>query len=270
MPARWSSAVVPLLARHDGACPQGCRHALEHALITAPEARDPALVARLDAVAGRVLKGDAAMKVARPADAHDLAAGRRPTRRHHRPDAAAARRWTDRASRALDDAARAIRDMQVRGAPLIGVDRRLRRGAGAGRRSVRRGARSGGRDPCWRPGRPRSTCLGARRDARRLLAGLSAAERRRRRLRGEPAQSPRKTSRSTARIGEHGVGADRAGGRRKGRRARRDADPLQRRLARARRLGHGDWRRSTSPRTMRHRRSMSGSTRRGRATRAPR
>ncbi len=33
-----------------------CRSALEYALITAPEARDPAKVAQLDAVAGRVLK----------------------------------------------------------------------------------------------------------------------------------------------------------------------------------------------------------------------
>ena len=32
-----------------------CRHALDHALITAPEARDPAVVDRLRAVAGRVL-----------------------------------------------------------------------------------------------------------------------------------------------------------------------------------------------------------------------
>lgn len=50
-------AVVPLLAEHSGPCRQGCDHALEHALITAPEARNPALLARLDAVAGRVLKG---------------------------------------------------------------------------------------------------------------------------------------------------------------------------------------------------------------------
>ena len=35
------------------ACP--CRSALEHALITAPEARDPEMVKRLDAVAGRLL-----------------------------------------------------------------------------------------------------------------------------------------------------------------------------------------------------------------------
>jgi 5'-methylthioadenosine phosphorylase len=48
--------VVPLLAAHRGPCRQGCDHALEHALITAPEQRDPAMLARLDAVAGRVLK----------------------------------------------------------------------------------------------------------------------------------------------------------------------------------------------------------------------
>jgi 5'-methylthioadenosine phosphorylase len=50
-------AIVPLLARHPGPCRQGCDRALETALITAPERRDPALLARLDAVAGRVLKG---------------------------------------------------------------------------------------------------------------------------------------------------------------------------------------------------------------------
>jgi len=49
-------SVVPLLAGHDGPCRQGCQHALDHALITAPAARDKAFVARLDAVAGRVLK----------------------------------------------------------------------------------------------------------------------------------------------------------------------------------------------------------------------
>jgi 5'-methylthioadenosine phosphorylase len=47
--------VVPLIARRREPCRQGCQHALEHALITAPERRDPALLARLDAVAGRVL-----------------------------------------------------------------------------------------------------------------------------------------------------------------------------------------------------------------------
>jgi len=38
-------------------CPIGSDRALEVALITAPEARDPTLIAKLDAVAGRVLKG---------------------------------------------------------------------------------------------------------------------------------------------------------------------------------------------------------------------
>ncbi len=36
-------------------CPHGCDRALEFAVMTAPEARDPALLAKLDAVAGRVL-----------------------------------------------------------------------------------------------------------------------------------------------------------------------------------------------------------------------
>jgi 5'-methylthioadenosine phosphorylase len=49
-------AVVPLLKGHDGPCGHGCQRALEHALITSPEARDPAALARLDAVAGRVLR----------------------------------------------------------------------------------------------------------------------------------------------------------------------------------------------------------------------
>jgi len=48
-------AVVPALAERPAACPHGCDRALEHALITAPEARDPALLRRLDAVAGRLL-----------------------------------------------------------------------------------------------------------------------------------------------------------------------------------------------------------------------
>ena len=36
-------------------CPHGCHRALDHALLTAPGHRDPALLKRLDAVAGRVL-----------------------------------------------------------------------------------------------------------------------------------------------------------------------------------------------------------------------
>src|SRR5216684_5456234 len=48
--------VVPLLSAQTGPCRQGCQRALDHALITTPERRDPELVARLDAVAGRVLR----------------------------------------------------------------------------------------------------------------------------------------------------------------------------------------------------------------------
>jgi 5'-methylthioadenosine phosphorylase len=43
------------LPREHQPCPIGSDRALDVALITAPEARDPALVAKLDAVAGRVL-----------------------------------------------------------------------------------------------------------------------------------------------------------------------------------------------------------------------
>ena len=46
--------VIPRIS--DGACPHGCDRALESAIMTAPAARDPELVAKLDAVAGRVLK----------------------------------------------------------------------------------------------------------------------------------------------------------------------------------------------------------------------
>ncbi len=49
------SAVVPHLAGDRPACHAGCDRALEVALITPPEAREEAMVNRLDAVAGRVL-----------------------------------------------------------------------------------------------------------------------------------------------------------------------------------------------------------------------
>jgi 5'-methylthioadenosine phosphorylase len=38
-------------------CPNGSDRALDTAIITAPEARDPALLKKLDAVAGRILRG---------------------------------------------------------------------------------------------------------------------------------------------------------------------------------------------------------------------
>ena len=48
-------AAAPALAGRAVSCPAGCHTALDNALITAPEGRDPAIAARLDAVAGRVL-----------------------------------------------------------------------------------------------------------------------------------------------------------------------------------------------------------------------
>ena len=48
-------AVLPVIGAKRPVCPAGCERALDHALITSQDARDPALVERLDAVAGRVL-----------------------------------------------------------------------------------------------------------------------------------------------------------------------------------------------------------------------
>ena len=48
-------ALPALLGAAHETCPNGCDHALEYAILTAPDARDPALVEKLDAVAGRVL-----------------------------------------------------------------------------------------------------------------------------------------------------------------------------------------------------------------------
>ncbi|MEO1345856.1 MAG: S-methyl-5'-thioadenosine phosphorylase [Pseudomonadota bacterium] len=45
-----------LLGAERQPCPHGCDRALEYALLTAPDKRDPDLVAKLDAVAGRVLQ----------------------------------------------------------------------------------------------------------------------------------------------------------------------------------------------------------------------
>jgi 5'-methylthioadenosine phosphorylase len=47
--------VAPALATRPRACPYGCDRALDSALITPPEAREPAMLNDLDAVAGRVL-----------------------------------------------------------------------------------------------------------------------------------------------------------------------------------------------------------------------
>lgn len=50
------TALAAGFAPERAACSSGCDRALDNAVMTAPEARDAALVAKLDAVAGRVLK----------------------------------------------------------------------------------------------------------------------------------------------------------------------------------------------------------------------
>jgi len=53
--AKGLIAGLPALLGDHAACADGCNHALEFAIMTGPEHRDPALVRKLDAVAGRVL-----------------------------------------------------------------------------------------------------------------------------------------------------------------------------------------------------------------------
>ena len=48
-------AVVPVVGAARDVCPCGCERVLDTAVITAPAKRDPGLVAKLDAVAGRVM-----------------------------------------------------------------------------------------------------------------------------------------------------------------------------------------------------------------------
>ncbi len=50
-------ALVPKLRQRTERCDRGCHTALDGAIITAPAARDPERLAKLDAVAGRVLAG---------------------------------------------------------------------------------------------------------------------------------------------------------------------------------------------------------------------
>ena len=49
------SRLPALLGSTRTPCPHGCDRALDYAIMTAPDQRDPALLAKLDAVAGRVL-----------------------------------------------------------------------------------------------------------------------------------------------------------------------------------------------------------------------
>jgi 5'-methylthioadenosine phosphorylase len=48
--------VVPALKGREGFCPHGCQTALDTAVITAPDKRDPAVLQRLDAILARVME----------------------------------------------------------------------------------------------------------------------------------------------------------------------------------------------------------------------
>lgn len=52
-------AVVPKLQHRNHVCDRGCHHALDHAIITAPAARDPKVVKELAPIVGRILKATA-------------------------------------------------------------------------------------------------------------------------------------------------------------------------------------------------------------------
>ncbi len=55
--ARLIADVAKRLGSSRAPSPLGIEKTLDHAVITAPDARDPAMCKKLDAVAGRILKG---------------------------------------------------------------------------------------------------------------------------------------------------------------------------------------------------------------------
>ena len=170
--------------------------------------------------------------------------------------------------RTLEDAARAIETMQVRGAPLIGATAAYgiclaMRADAPTRRSTRRAPPA--RDAADR-GQP---ALGAGRRARRSCAPAAASARLAARL------SPRRRDLADEdvaicrAIGEHGLPLIREAGR-----AKPPGEPVNVLThCNAGWLATVDWGTALAPSTRRRTpasRSMSGSTRRGRATRAPR
>ena len=175
------------------------------------------------------------------------------------------------AAQRCEQAAHAIKSMQVRGAPLIGATAAYGLCARACASDAER--RRPRRAPIELLAAQRPTAINLRwalEEMRGALAPLAPRRARRGGLRRGGARSATRTSRPAGAIGEHGLRLIRdIAARKKPGRAGQHPDPLQRRLARLRRLGHRDRRRSTR-RTTRASRCMSGSTRRGRATRAPR
>ena len=187
----------------------------------------------------------------------------------HRPDPAAARAGVRHARRRWRTRPRAIQTMQVRGAPLIGAT-----AAYGVCLALREDASDEALDRAIALlAKQRPTAINLRwaldemRDAVRNLPRDKRARRRlrarRRDLRRRRRDQPRASASTALKLIEAIAAAQEAG------RARQHPDPLQRRLARLRRPRHGARAHLRGARP-RHRRCMSGSTRRGRATRARR
>ena len=169
--------------------------------------------------------------------------------------------------RTLDDAARAISTMQVRGAPLIGATAAYGVALWAPRRPVRRGARPRLRDACRHQSHRHQSPLGARRDAEGR-AQPAARQARRRRLRPRRRRSATRTSRPTARSASMGSASSARMPRRR-RASASTSSPIAMPAGSLASIGARRSRRSIAPMT-RASPSMSGWTRRGRAIRAHR
>ncbi len=190
--------------------------------------------------------------------------------RDHRPALAAARLPRRDARHASRRLATAIRDMWVRGAPLIGVTAAYGVAHRHARRPLRRGPRRRLGHACTRPARPRSTCAGRSTRCSRPCSPLAA----RRRAPPPPtrraaADLPTRTSAINRAIGLHGLEIIREIAARK-----QPGEPVNILThCNAGWLATVDWGTATAPIYLAPSRpafpSTSGSTRPGRATRAP-
>ena len=176
-------------------------------------------------------------------------------------------RFVVRDFRTMEDAEDAIRTMIVRGAPLIGATAAY--GMALAMATDPSDAALARAYTLLLATRPTAVNLRwALDDMRALLAPLPPAERARGRLSRAPPRSATRTSRSAARIGEHGLGLIRELKPRDSEPAASTCSPTATPAGSPPSTGAPRWRRSTR-RTMPASPSMSGSTRRGRATRAP-
>ena len=240
--AEKARALVARLARdfpreHEP-CPIGSDRALDTALITAPEARDPELVRKLDAVAGRVLRimkvdGKHIRTIWLEADGWSVGV-------IDQTRAAASTSSTLRLT-TLEEAAR--RDPQHAGARRA-ADRRHRRLWHGARRCAPTPPMRRSSAPTTMLLATRPTAINLRWALDEMLAALRDRCRREQRVAAAYGARPRSADEDVAinqAIGEHGlelieaIAATQEAGR-----AGQHPDPLQRRLARDRRLGHRD------------------------------